>query len=216
MKLRLIAAAATAAFVLPAAANAFELDYIGARAGTLGVGGEIAFEVNPFLTVRGVAQGGTFSYDDTVDGIEYDGDLKLGSYGIHADFKIIPSLYATVGVYANNNKLDLTARPTGPTEIGGMVYTPQQIGTLTQKTTFEKTVPYLGLGWRTGIGPAEFNLEAGAYMQGAPKVSLTADGSISGNPAFQDDLDREAAEIEDDLKDFKVYPAISAALRFKF
>ncbi len=216
MKLRLIAAASVAAFVLPAAANAFELDYVGARAGTLGIGGEIAFEVNPLLTIRGVAQGGSFSYDDTVDDIDYEGDLKLSSYGIHADFKIFPSVYATVGVYSNDNKLDLTATPTGPTEIGGVTYSQAQVGTLTQKTTFQKTVPYLGLGWRTGIGPAEFNLEAGAYMQGSPKVALTANGTVSGDPAFRDSLDREAAEIEDDLKDFKVYPAVSAALRFKF
>ncbi|MDC7675295.1 hypothetical protein [Asticcacaulis machinosus] len=216
MNLKILATTVAVMSVAPIAAQAVELDYVGARVSTLGLGAEVGVEVNPLITVRGIINKFDYSYDDTLDGVKYEGDLKLGSVGAQVDLKVFPGFYVTGGYYANDNKLDLRGTPTGNTEIGDTTFTPSQIGTITQNTKFSKGVPYLGLGVRQGIGPVELNLEAGAFMQGAAKVSLASNGSLASDPTFMSELAKEQSRLEDELDDFKVYPALNVGLRMKF
>jgi hypothetical protein len=216
MKLKITLAAVAAACFLPGVSQAVELDYIGGRVSTLGLGGEVAFEVNSLFTVRGLVHNFDYDYNDTLDGIKYKGNLKLGSFGVQGDFKVFPGMYLTAGLYSNKNKIELSGTPTGNTQIGDVTYTPTQIGTLTSRARFKSSVPYLGLGFRQGIGPVEFNFEAGAYMQGAAKVTLTSNGTLASNATYQAELEKERANQEGDLGDFKTYPAVSLGLRYKF
>jgi hypothetical protein len=157
-----------------------------------------------------------YGYDDTLDGIKYEGDLKLSSFGVQGDLKVFPGVYLTAGLYSNKNKIELSGTPTGNTQIGDVTYTPAQIGTLSSRARFKSSVPYLGVGFRQGVGPVELNFEVGAYMQGAAKVTLTSNGTLASNSAYQAELEKERTRQEADLGDFKTYPAVSLGLRFKF
>ncbi len=211
---------AAALLALPAAASAqpFELDYVGARAGSMGLGGEVGFELLPGLSGRIVANSYDFSYDTEASGVNYEGDLSLGTFGAQLDFQPIPlvPLYLTGGIYRNGNEVSVTGRPTTATQIGNTVYSPAQIGTLTSTVTFDDWAPYAGLGLRFGFGPAEMALEGGVLRQGEPQAALSATGLLASDPAFRADLARESAALVDELDEFELYPVVNLSLRFKF
>jgi opacity protein-like surface antigen len=208
----------SAVAVAPVSAQAVEPDFIGVRAGTLGAGAEFGLKLSPHFTVRAIAHGANFGYDDTSDNIRYDGDLKLASYGAQLDYRFSEKgpLYVTAGVYKNDNKVVATGRANGTVTVGGVPLTDAQVGTLNGRATFDDTVPYLGIGARWPIGVVEINLEAGAYFQGRPRVTLTSDSIYASLPEVQTALENERLDLEDDIKDFKTYPVVELGLRYKF
>jgi hypothetical protein len=210
--------AAMVVAIVPCLVQAAELDFVGPRISTLGAGAEFGIKLNPHVTVRGIGNGFDFNYNRTVDSIAYDGKLKLASYGAQVDYRFMENgpLYVTAGLYANKNKVHATATPTQPTKIGDLVFTPSQIGTLTSDAKFKDSAPYLGIGARWPVGHVEFNLEAGAYFQGKPKVTLTSDGSLASNSAYQAELAKEQQSEQNDLNDFGTYPVVALGLRYKF
>ncbi|MCR6661467.1 MAG: hypothetical protein NVV72_19900 [Asticcacaulis sp.] len=204
--------------VAPVSAQAVEPDFIGARAGTLGYGAEFGVKLSPHFTLRAIANGANFGYDDTSDDIRYDGDLKLASYGAQLDYRFSETgpLYLTAGVYKNDNKVVATGRANGTVIVGGVPLTDAQVGTLNGRATFDDTVPYLGIGARWPVGVMEINLEAGAYFQGRPRVTLTSDSVYADTPEVQTALETERQSLEDDIRDFKTYPVVELGLRYKF
>ena len=217
MRLSSIALAAAVA-LSPCAVSAAEPDFVGARVGTLGVGAEFGLKLNDHVTVRAIANGFNYNYHTTTDDIHYDGKLKLGSVGAQVDYRFSANgpFYATAGLYANANKIGAKARPTQDTQVGGVTFTPDQIGTLTSEAKFKGSAPYLGIGARWPIGAMEINLEAGAYFQGKPRVTLTSDGTYANNSTYQDALARERVSLQHDADDLSTYPAVSLGLRYKF
>jgi len=218
MRLILITAAAAAALAIPAAASA-QSNFAGVRASTLGLGVEAGWNVNDHVMIRGLLNGANVNYHTDSEDIRYDGKLKLGSAGVQVDYRFSPDgpLYVTAGLYANGNKVDATATPTSNAEVGGVTYTPAQIGTLTARGKFNGAAPYLGIGARWPVGSAmTISLEAGAYFQGTPKVTLTSNGTYASNPAYQSSLEQERRELEDDIKDAKTWPVVALGVGWRF
>lgn len=217
-KTMLVAFATTSLLAsMPNAASAMELAWVGARAGTNGLGGEVAVRIIPTIVVRGIVQGYDADYKQTISGIAYSGTGSLGSYGAQVDFRppVLP-FYATAGIFSNNNGFDFTATPTGNVNIGGTVYTGSQVGTLTSKAKFDDVAYFGGLGLKLGLGPIEAALEGGIYYQGDPVVGFSASGPLATNPAFLADLNREKAKIVDKLDDAKYWPMVTLHARWKF
>ncbi len=201
----------------PVCAFAIEPAWVGARAGSGGVGGELGVQIAPTLVLRGVIQGYDYSHDQSIDGIKYDGKLKLGSYGAQMDWRppIVP-FYVTAGVFANDNQFALTATPASNVVIGNTSYTPAQVGTLNTKATFDDVAYFVGAGLKLELGPLETALEAGVYAQGKPKVLYTSTGLLAANPAFQSDLAIESAKIVDELDAAEYWPMVTLQARWKF
>ena len=202
---------------IPCASQAFELEQVSARAGTLGAGAELGIEVLPTLVLRGVVQGYDYNYNRKIDGIKYDGKLSMGSYGLQADFHppLIP-LYLTAGVYANDINVELTALPTCSYTIGNHTYTAAEVGTLNSKADFNKTALYGGLGLEFQVGPLAAVLEGGVYYQGKPDLKYNATGLLADNSAFKDDLALEMSEVKDKLDKAEFWPAVTLMARWKF
>lgn len=215
-RLNSIVIAASIIFV-PATAFAIEPAWVGARAGTNGLGAEVGVRIIPTVVVRGIGQGYNFDYNETISGIAYTGKAELGSFGAQVDFRppLIP-FYATAGIFSNNNNFDFTATPTGTVNIGSTTYQGSQVGTLTSKATFDDVAYFGGLGLKLGLGPIEAALEGGIYYQGDPNVVFTASGPLATNPAFQADLAREKAKIVDELDNAKYWPMVTLHARWKF
>jgi hypothetical protein len=214
--LALISSFGALAFSVPA--NAIELEQVSARAGTLGVGGEIGFEILPTLVVRGIAQKYDYNRTDKVDQISYDSTLKLGSAGVQVDFHppIIP-LYLTAGVYSNQNEVESIATPSGGSyTIGGTTYTAAQVGTLTANAKFKPTALYGGAGLEFQLGPVGIVAEAGVFYQDTPEVSMVATGAIASDATFKQKLADETNKLIDDFDGSKYYPALTIMGRWKF
>lgn len=65
-------------------------------------------------------------------------------------------------------------------------------------------------------GPFSFHLRAGLFYMGDADVTLTATGTSAGLSAFQSELAREEANIEDELGILGFYPAITIEFSYRF
>lgn len=187
--------------------------------GTLGIGPELGLRFSDRFGARASASFFSLSQDFDSDDVEYDGKVKLRSYGLMADF--YPgggSFRISAGARINNSRARVTATPTTDTEIDGVVYTPAQIGTLTGRAETKNFAPALTVGWsgrnRRGF---VFGGEAGALFQGAVRIRrFGATGTLASNPAFLADLEGERRELQDDVSKFKVYPIVQLSLGYRF
>jgi hypothetical protein len=221
--MRLLFAAALAAGLVatPALAqNKGSSVGVGVTGGTLGIGPEVNFRSDNF-GVRGSATFFSFSRGVDSDGIEYDGDLKLRSFGGSLDlYPLGGGFRVSGGVRVGKNRVELLAQPGATTsvQVGDVNYTGAQIGTLSGEVRANKVAPTLTIGYGSGVGSGfSFGIDAGAMFQGSPKVRrLVATGPISTNAAFQTQLANERREIEDDIDNFKVYPILQLGLGYRF
>jgi hypothetical protein len=194
---------------------------IGAKGGTLGIGGEVTVGIIPGVNFRTGYNAFNYDGNTTKSDIGYDYKLKLGTLPVLVDWHPLPlsGFRLTTGLVINNNKIDATARPRGNYFIGDQSYSATEIGTLTGKIEFNKVAPYAGIGWGNAVGkhlPITLTCDVGVLFQGTPKVSLAANGTSASLPAFQTELAKEVNTIKNSTDSIKYYPVISLGLAYKF
>lgn len=191
---------------------------VGVTGGTLGIGPEVGVRVADHFGVRGNATFLGFSGDYDSDDITYNGRLKLKSYGVMADLYPFGSHFrVSAGARINRNRVDLSATPTGTTEIGGVEYTAAQIGTLRGRGETKKVAPALTLGWsgakRRGF---MFGFDAGVLFQGAVRVrEFRATGALANDANFRANLEAERRDLQDDVDDYKIYPIVQLSIGYR-
>jgi hypothetical protein len=193
---------------------------VGVTGGTLGVGPEVNFRGETF-GVRGSATFLNFGRDVESDGVDYEGDLKLRSFGGSVDFYPgAGGFRVSPGVRISRNRVKLRAAPGATTtvEIGDVEYTGAEIGVLTGEVRPKRLAPTLTIGYGSGRGAGVyFGIDAGVMYQGSPKVrDLSVTGPIATNATFQAELARERGEIEDEVDNYKWYPVLQLGLGFRF
>jgi len=187
--------------------------------GTLGIGPEVGYRPLPVFALRASATFLGLSHDVDVDDINYQGGLKLRSWGANADLYPFESAFrVSAGLRSSRNRVHLVASPVQPVSIGGMTYTPEEIGTIAGEVRARKVAPTLTLGMarnrRRGLA---WSLDAGVMLHGAPRTErLRATGQLADNPFFQDDLAREREEIEDEVDNYKIFPILQLAVGYTF
>jgi hypothetical protein len=211
----------------PARADGFS---IGARAGTNGLGPELAFGVSPRLDVR--IPVGVYSYDDVYDktGIRYDAKLELRNALLLADFHPgAGGFRISAGGGWDDNRLKVSAparelvrryRP----ELAPLV--PENAGTIRGEATGSSFAPYLGIGWgsagaQRGGGRWGVSFDLGVIHQGSPNVDLTTELNL-GVPipgAVQAALAAATADeeqrLERELEDYEYYPVVALGIVFR-
>jgi hypothetical protein len=210
MRFKIVAALAV---LLPAPAFAVSL---GVTGGTLGVGPEIGLPFTPLARLRGNATFLKISHGIDSDGVRYEGKVKLGSVGAMIDLHpFLNGFRISPGVRYNDNRARATATPTTSTSVGGQVFTPAQIGTLSGRAEVNKIAPSLTVGYQSGglLPGFRFGFEAGALFQGKVKIKRF---SSSTGLIPQARLDAERADIQDDVDDYKVYPIVQISLGVGF
>ena len=192
---------------------------LAAKVSTLGIGVEATTSFAPMVNGRVGVNFFKYGFTGTEGDIKYDIDLKLRSFSLFLDLHPIPmrGLRLTGGVLFNKNELDMTSQPTAGTyDVGGVIYTGADVGSILGNVGFKSTAPYLGIGWGNAassrIGVV---LDLGVAFQGSPDVVLGATGPIASDASFQEDLDQEAGEVEEDIKNFKYYPVVSLGISLK-
>lgn len=182
-----------------------------AKLGTLGMGVEFVYPTSKFTAVRGVVNGGSYDENATESGVAYHFDLEMKSGGVLIDLHPFGGVFfISGGLYYNKNRLDASTTGTGSVTVGNNTYTNPN---LKGEVTFNTTAPYLGLGWGHSPEGKNFSMafELGVLFQGSPEVRFT-----SSNGVAQSDLDREAADLEDSLKEYKYYPQIAFGFGYRF
>lgn len=196
----------------------------GLRLGTPGIGLELESLVTERFGIRGLANGGSVSYDYDQAGIRYDGKLRFGTGFLLADWHPYASGFRLSGGLAyNNQRFAGTARPGGGTiNINGTNYSSAQVGSLDGRVTFSKASPYLGIGW--GLTPRAgsrlyFSADLGVMYQ-RPHASLSGNCGpalpASVCAQLQNDIRAEETEFRDAADDFRFYPVISVGFGLRF
>jgi hypothetical protein len=192
------------------------------KVGTLGLGAELTTRLTDTTQLRFGINGYNVDSSRTEDGVDYDATFRLRSAGLIGDmFPIQDSVFRiSLGLYYNDNRLDMTAKPnsTGSYDLGNGTYPAATIGTLKGQLTFNKTSPYIGVGWGAPFakpGNWSFSLDVGALYQGSPKLKLES-AACSANAACAADMAREQENAESDMRSYRWYPVISAGAVYRF
>jgi hypothetical protein len=192
---------------------------IDVRFGTLGTGVVLSRGFGESFSVGLAFNTYDRSKDRDVDNIAYDFGLDFKTVGVLANWHPFSGTFRlTAGLYKNDNKVDLAAKLTpGQTyTVGDSTYVASSSDGFGGNLTFGDTAPYLGVGWGSAPGSRlGFLFDIGALYQASPRLALTGTGVFATGPGAAD-LEVERRQAEDDLKDFKWYPVISAGLYFRF
>jgi len=212
--------AGTAGLALALFVPAVEADIgVNPRIGSLGYGIELSTGLSDRWSIGIGLNNRRFKRQDTTDGVDYDYELRFRSGEVLANFHPMRGAFRLrAGVLLNRNEFELTGKPggTGTYDFNGVTYTAAQVGSLTGKLSFNKTSPYLGLGWgNRPNGSWGVTFDLGAVYQGKPKLGLQATGAAA-DPALAADLEAERQQAEDDLSSFKWWPVIQLGMYFRF
>lgn len=182
---------------------------IGLKASTLGFGAEVGVRIVKLFGVRAVFN--KYGYSKTFnDGdIPYDGKLNLQTYGVMADLYPMGGQFRiTGGAFKNDNGITATSEPTDGVEIGSTFYPGSTAGVLNGEVSFNPTVGYFGIGYgdpARSPGRVHFLFDFGVVFQGSGNVSLTSSSAL----VSADDLQQEAVQFQEDIKDYKYWPVLS-------
>lgn len=193
----------------------------GLKASTQGIGLELTGSLTERLNVRVGAN--YFKLRKSLDksGNEYDFDLKLKSFNALLDWHIFGGGFrATGGAVIDKNYLDGQASAANSYDIGDMIFTSAEVGTLNGNIKFRDVSPYIGIGWGNPVAKDSgwtFMADLGVVFVGAATVNLTSTGgSLSNDPDFLAEIVKEEADIRDDLDGYKLYPVVSLGFAYKF
>ncbi|ADE11183.1 hypothetical protein [Sideroxydans lithotrophicus] len=202
MKKQILLAAMLAAMSAPAFAGTG----IEARISTLGYGLGLGFQATDSVVARVGFNQFSKTYSTTSGTVNYNGNLKLSSADLLADWHLFGGVtHLTAGLVYNNNKVEMTS--VGQYTLNGNPYT----GTLNSSVTFNKVAPYLGFGWsgQPKNSGFSFNSDFGVLFQGQPKASVSGSGNAAADATAQ-------ADLENSLKNFRYYPVISVGIAYAF
>lgn len=227
------AAAIAAALAVPSfSALALPDIAVGATAGTAGIGAQVTAGVLPFLNVRGSIQGFGIDRSISEDGIDYDGRLKLLTYGAYVDvYPFIKGPRLSAGLVGNANKVRLRATCEDRCEVGDLTVSGGN-AQINGRLGFNSVSPYLGVGFTNPIQGLPFyvGIDAGVLFHGKPKPRLSAagtgtisDGSgtrenvdVASDPAVQDAIAREETNLAADIDQYQFYPVVQLSIGWRF
>jgi hypothetical protein len=192
---------------------------IDAKAGTLGIGADVSRSIIPrVLNLRVGASFFSYSADLTEKGIDYSAKLKLGAVPIAVDVFPFKNWFRLGGgVVVNFTEVKGTGNSSGGTiTIGDQQYPTQDIGEVNAKVKVNRASPYFGIGFNNPIkrsGRFGFFTDFGMLYHGTPSASLTTTRSVSG---LQTEIDKEVQDINQDIRDYKLFPVIQFGLSIRF
>ena len=193
------------------------------NAGTLGAGLDVSKGISERLALRLQANALNYNHDTTKSDVDYKAELEFRSAGVLLDWHPFSGVFrVSGGAYWNGNKATVTGRPTGGTyEINGQTYNSTDIGSLNGKIDFPSVAPYLGVGFGSApkAGPGmTFSFDLGVLYQREPNVGLTVvcGPTVPNYSQLQSDVAAEQVSLQNDLKDFKFYPALSFGIGYRF
>ena len=183
---------------------------IGVKAGTTGLGLDVATSVFPLVDARVGYSAWKYNYDASTSGANYAGHVHLSNLNALLDFHPMGPLFRlTGGVIFNKNKYDATGTPNG---IPGAYNVSVESG--------RSAAPYAGIGWGrvAGLG-VNLYADVGLMFMGTPKVTVNADCStLSAGQctALQNQVATEQQALQDKLNRFKTYPVINVGVTIGF
>lgn len=171
---------------------------LGARVGSLGLGGEATLGLSDSFALRGGFGVFPYEYEGEFEGEDYLVTFPTSAWSIGVDFYPGGGPFRLMGGFiGRSGDLGLEADVTDTRQIGGTTYT--ESGTLLGTLDQGSVAPFAALGFGKHYdGGLGLFVDLGVAFTGEPDVRLEATGPLAAQPGIQQDLDQEAQEIEDD------------------
>ncbi len=194
---------------------------VGAHVGTPGVGVEAQLRLGPIFVLRGGVDQLSHDFEEGYGGVDYGGDFDFDTVGAFIDMHPMANGFLiSGGAYLGDRKIRLAATPTTPVDIGGAVFTPSQVGTLTGTVELQDIAPFIGVGFdNTFTRQGHWGVRAivGAAISDDPGVTLdSTGGTLSNSTAFRARLADESRQIESDAEGYGVFPVVQLGLSYRF
>lgn len=207
---------ATMVLAMPAIASAQRS--VGARAGTLGLGGEVSLAFAKRFAVRGGV--GTFplEYTGIIGDLEYTitAPKRLSNVGV--DVYPFGAGFRLGGGVLNRADYELAAAGRQAANIGGRDYD-GDINLSGNVSNEGSMAPYaiMGFGRATGRGFGIY-LDIGAAFLGDTRINVTGTCTEASTgqpcPEFNQRLQQEARDMEDEIGSYvKIHPIVQLGLR---
>ncbi len=185
-------------------------------AGSQGFGANFRYVVSPFIGLRA---GGSYIKGGINDKVNFDGfSTKNRLSGelatVQGLVELNPSGFVRLvagAAYFGKANAELYFEPKQSQTVGEVTLNPDEIGNLTYHINWGKAAPYLGLGLGRGIPKNKFNvnLDLGTYFLQSPIVTATGTKLLTDN-------EQSAAQIQENMKDYKFMPVIQLNFNFRF
>ena len=205
-------------------AAGFEQDNlsVGAQIGMLGYGLNAEYQFTDQFSGRAEVNTYSRTLNKTESDVDYKFKAKLNTFGLLANYQPFNNgFHVTGGIYHNGNKLTGSGQYIGTQNlvIGDVSYAGTELASVDTKIDFNSIAPYLGAGYKANFGAISVGFDVGVLFQGTPDVSLTVvpTATLVGSvAALQTEVDKEIAELKDDLKDFKYLPVVKVTFSYEF
>lgn len=191
----------------------------GAKVGTLGLGVESSYRIDPLFSVTGSVNGFKFTGNLHDRDVDFGGKMRLltagGSLGVHPfknGFKIL------AGVFYDGNQFNLSSMLRHNVTIDGRTFTPTQVGKSNLTIHFNRVSPYLGIGFDSAFcAESSWSLtgELGVLFQGSPKANLKGTKGSHTYPQVQTYIKQKAQHAADKFL-LKYYPVLSIGAKYSF
>ena len=196
---------------------------VGVTGGTTGLGVEA--KANPLPTGHVMIRGGV-SYLDVggdfdSDGVTYDGDVEVANLNAVLDFSPTGGLfYISGGAYFGDKTVDLVATPMNNVDVGGVTFTPGEVGSLVGEVEYSDVSPYLGIAFdnfTNSVAGWSFNARAGVMFVGSPDITVNSvGGTLSSDAALLNALNAEIDSLEEDAEDYEFFPVVTLGVTRRF
>lgn len=196
----------------------------GARAGTLGIGPEVAIALNEQFGLRGGA--GLIGFDIGLTGRFGLADKRTAKltfpkafYTLGADFRLLGMRVGAGLLFKSKDPTyTVTLDSAATIDIGKGTYTEPDVKTLATTLSSGNRAPYvlLGFGSRSSTG-LSFTADIGVVrlMDAELTQAATGNGTLLTSKQFLDDLALEQEETRDDFGSFVNYwPIVSISVRY--
>ncbi|MEA2905589.1 MAG: hypothetical protein QOI12_2976 [Alphaproteobacteria bacterium] len=191
---------------------------VGITGGTLGIGGEVSAKAFEWMVLRANASGFSVSGTRTYRNNTFQGSAKVLGAGLLADLHPFSNGFRfSAGVrYHDFQPSGSVNAAVAVITINNTPYPTTAIGALHAKIKTNTVGPYLGLGFDSthfSSGNFFFGFDLGAIYLGKPKVALSTDRNV---PGLDTDLGAEEKKINDQIKNFGIYPVIMLTGKYRF
>jgi hypothetical protein len=186
---------------------------LGVRAGTLGLGGEVAFGLSDVFVLRGGFGFFPYEYEDTYEGEDYTVTFPSSIWSAGIDIYLGGGPIRLMGgVMGRTDNVEMNSEWTGSREIGGVEYdVPGAIrGVLKQ----DAIAPFAGIGFgKHTAGGFGFFLDVGAAYSGKADIEMSVSGDVA-DFIEEEDLQAEADLVEEEMGGLlKFWPIVSLGIK---
>lgn len=220
----LLAVLAAGLLTLPAAGQDFG---IGIRAGTTGIGAEVAYNLTPKLNIRGHFSTFTHSRTDDVSDdpeMRASSEIKFGAVTAFVDYHPFRNSFRLTGGIGKN-LFNISGRAVAIESVcfgdedsqgvcDGKVFLPEKLGNLDYTIEYPASIhPYVGLGFGNlarGKSRVTFLFDLGFFYAGSPEVDLENNGLFEPTTTPEN-----LAPLNEGLESFVWFPVLSIGVGFR-